>query len=125
MTKVAKEINSEQLCDVIIEGMKDNKAEDIVVLDLRDIENSITDFFIIASGNSSTQIDAIADKIIRSTRKELQERPWHQEGKTNSQWVLLDYVNVVAHIFSKEARAFYELEDLWADAKKRQIEYQK
>lgn len=101
--------------------MQDNKAEDIVVIDLRKIENSVTDFFVIASGNSKTQIDGIVDAIVRSTRKALKEKPWHQEGKGNSQWVLLDYVNVVAHIFQKDIRKYYELEDLWADGIKHQI----
>lgn len=58
---------------------------------------------------------------MRSTRKTLKEKPWHQEGKNNAQWVLLDYVNVVAHIFHEDVRDYYELEDLWADGKKRQI----
>lgn len=125
MTKITKEISSEKLCETIVEGMQENKAEDIVVLDLREVENAITDFFVICSGNSTTQVDAIADKVVRETRKKLQEKPWHQEGKQNSQWVLLDYVSVVAHVFYKEIRSFYELEDLWADAKMRHIEYQK
>lgn len=102
--------------------MQDNKAEDIVVIDLREIENSVTDFFVIASGNSKTHIDGIADAIVRSTRKKLKDKPWHQEGKSGAQWVLLDYVNVVAHIFQKDVREYYELEDLWADGIKHQIE---
>ncbi len=102
--------------------MQNNKAEDIVVIDLREIENSVTDFFVIASGNSQTQIDGIADAVMRLTRKNLKEKPWHQEGKNNAQWVLLDYVNVVAHIFQKEIREYYELEDLWADGIKHQVE---
>lgn len=125
MTKVTKEISSEKICEVIVEGMQENKAEDIVIMDLREVENAITDFFVIASGNSTTQVDAIAEKVMRNTRKKINEKPWHQEGKRNSQWVILDYVSVVAHIFYKDVRSFYELEDLWADAKTRQVEYQK
>lgn len=121
MIKIVKEINSEKLCEVIVEGMQDNKADDIVVIDLREVENAVTDYFVIGSGDSSTQIDGIADAIVRSTRKVLKEKPWHQEGKNGAQWVLLDYVNVVAHIFHKEVRDYYELEDLWADGKKHQI----
>lgn len=124
MTETTKEINSEELCNAIVEGMQDNKAEDIVVIDLREIENAVADFFVIASGTSSTQVDGIANAIVRSTRKSLKQKPWHQEGKNNSQWVLLDYVDVVAHIFQREAREFYDLEDLWADGIKRQIENQ-
>src|SRR5690554_6690586 len=101
MTKLSKVTNSEDLCNSIVEGMQDNKAEDIVVIDLRGIENSVADFFVVASGNSTTQIDGIANSIVRSTRKNLQEKPWHQEGKITSEWVLLDYVSVVAHIFQR------------------------
>lgn len=122
MIKLVKEISSEKLCEVIVEGMQENKAEDIVVLDLREVENAVTDFFVIGSGDSTTQVDGIANAVVRSTRKTLQEKPWHQEGKNSAQWVLLDYVNVVAHIFHKDVRDYYELEDLWADGKKRQIE---
>ncbi len=118
MAKIINEIDSEKLCDVIVEGMKDNKAEDIVVMDLREVENAVTDFFVISSGDSPTQIEGIANAVIRLTRKELKEKPWHKEGKNNAQWILLDYVNVVAHIFHRDLRSYYELEDLWADGKK-------
>jgi ribosome-associated protein len=116
MYKVVNNIDSQVLCNSIVEGMQENKAKDIVVLDLREVNNSVTDFFVICSGESTTQVDGINSSVMRHTRKELQERPWHQEGKENSEWILLDYVNVVAHIFYKDARHFYDLEDLWADA---------
>ncbi|MNJ85699.1 Ribosomal silencing factor RsfS [compost metagenome] len=116
MYKLKKDIDSKVLCDAIVEGMQENKARDIVVLDLRNISNAVTDFFVICSGESNVQVDGIASTVTRHTRKELQEKPWHQEGKNSSEWVLLDYVSVVAHIFYKDARHFYELEDLWSDA---------
>jgi ribosome-associated protein len=116
MNKLINNIDSKVLCDCIVEGMQENKAKDIVVLDLREVKNSVTDFFVICSGESTTQVDGINSSVMRHTRKELQERPWHQEGKENSEWILLDYVNVVAHIFHKDSRGFYDLEDLWADA---------
>ncbi len=116
MYKLKKDIDSKVLCDAIVEGMQENKAKDIVVLDLRNISNAVTDFFVICSGESNVQVDGIASTVSRHTRKELQEKPWHQEGKNSSEWVLLDYVSVVAHIFYKDARHFYELEDLWSDA---------
>tara|TARA_B100000508_G_C11465832_1_gene282422 strand:+ start:6383 stop:6757 length:375 start_codon:yes stop_codon:yes gene_type:complete len=122
MAKILNEIDSEALCEVIVEGMKNNKAEDIVVIDLREVENAVTDFFVICSGDSATQIEGIANSVVRLTRKELKEKPWHKEGKNNAQWVLLDYVNVVVHIFYKELRQYYELEDLWADGKKITVE---
>ena len=90
-------------------------------MDLRNIPGAICEFFIVCSGESSTQVDGISNAVQRLTRKELQEKPWHIEGKNGSEWILLDYVNVVAHVFYKELRGFYDLEDLWADAKIKQI----
>ena len=116
MRKVLKEVGSKELCDAIVEGMQENKAKDIVVLDLRKISYAVCDYFVICSGESSTQVDGISSSVTRHTRKELKEKPWHIEGKTNSEWILLDYINVVVHIFYKDARPFYDLEDLWADA---------
>lgn len=121
MYKISNKIDSELLCKTIVEGMQENKAKDIVVLDLRDIEASVTDFFVICSGESSTQVEGINSSVLRYTRKQLQERPWQQEGKANAEWILLDYVDVVAHIFYKDARTFYDLESLWADAKRTDI----
>jgi ribosome-associated protein len=121
MRKVNKETDSKELCNAIVEGMQENKAKDIVVLDLRQITSAVCDFFVICSGESSTQVDGISDSVARFTRKELKEKPWHIEGKTNSEWILLDYVNVVAHVFYKDARPFYDLEDLWSDAKRTDI----
>lgn len=121
MYKENKEVDSQVLCDTIVEGMQENKANDIVVLDLREISNRVCDFFVICSGESSTQVDGICKSISSHTLKEIHEKPWHIEGKTNSEWVLLDYINVVAHVFYKDARPFYDLEDLWADAKRTDI----
>ena len=116
MYKLKKDTDSQVLCNAIVEGMQENKAKDIVILDLRNIASAVTDFFVICSGESSTQVDGISSTVTRHTLKQLKEKPWHQEGKTTSEWVLLDYVSVVAHIFYKDARHFYELEDLWSDA---------
>lgn len=110
-------ISSQKLCDAIVEGMQENKAKSITILDLRKISGAVCDFFVICSGESNTQVDGICSAIQRHTRKEIQERPWHVEGKNGSEWVLLDYVNVVAHVFGRETREYYDLEDLWADAK--------
>ena len=104
------------LVDSIVQAMDDRKATDISVLDLTDIENSVCDYFVICEGTSNTQIDSIAGSVEEKVRKNLQEKPWHVEGKENSRWVLVDYVNTVAHIFLKETREFYDLESLWGDA---------
>lgn len=91
------------------------KAEDIIILDVRKL-TSITDFFVICSGNSDKQVKAITDVIIEELEKS-NVKPWHKEGYQYLQWVLLDYVDVVAHIFQKETRDYYSLERLWGDAK--------
>lgn len=109
-------MRSEKLREVVVQGMLDKKAKDIVVLDMRKVKSAIADFFVICTGTSDTQIEAIADSIDEQVYKQLQENPWHIEGKTNREWMLLDYVNVVAHIFKKEKRDFFALENLWGDA---------
>ncbi len=121
MAKKSAKQNSEILCDAIVEGMQENKAQDIVVLDLREIASAVADFFVICSGESSTQVDGISSAVTRFTRKELSEKPWNIEGKSNREWILLDYVSVVAHVFYRDTRAFFDLEDLWADAKRTNI----
>jgi len=121
MNKKPNDNETQILVDSIITGMQENKADNIVILDLRKIENSICDFFIICSGESSTQVDGISKSIKRYTMEEILEKPWRIEGEKNSEWILLDYCNVVVHVFHKEKRKFYELEDLWADAKRTDI----
>ena len=113
---------SEKLSQVVVKGMQEKEASDIIVMDLRKVKNSIADFFVLCSGTSDTQIDAIADSVDEEVYKALEENPWHQEGKDNKEWVLIDYVNVVAHIFKKEKRDFFALEDLWGDAEIKVVE---
>lgn len=108
-------MNSEELSNVVVKGMEEKKAEDIVVMDLRNVKGSISDFFVICSGNSDTQIEAIAKSIEEEVEKH-SEKAWRKEGFTNREWILIDYVNVVAHIFRKDKRHYYGLEDLWGDA---------
>lgn len=97
--------------------MEEKKASDIIILDLRNIKNSVTDFFVLCSGNSDTQLEAISDSIEEEVFKAGEKGPWQREGKNSGQWILMDYVNVVAHIFLKEKRDYFGLEDLWGDAK--------
>lgn len=107
---------SEKLSEVVVKGMQEKKASDIVVMDLRKVKNAVADYFVICSGSSDTQIDAIAESIDEEVFKALNQNPWHQEGKTNKEWLLIDYVDVVAHVFKKDKREFYSLEKLWGDA---------
>ncbi|MCG1035601.1 ribosome silencing factor [Polaribacter sargassicola] len=112
-----KKVSTDDLISVIIKGIDEVKGEKIQLLDLRDIENTVCDYFIICSGNSNTQVNAISGSIQKHVSKELKDKPWHTEGQGNSEWVLMDYVNVVVHIFQKHVRDFYDIESLWGDAK--------
>lgn len=115
-------MTAEELSKVIIKGMEEKKASNIVLMDLRGVKNAFTDFFVICSGSSDTQIEAISDSIEEEVIKSNKERPFRSEGKNNKQWILMDYVDVVVHVFLKDKRAFYGLEDLWGDAKITRIE---
>lgn len=115
------DLDSQFLCDTIVEGMQENKANDIVVLDLREVSGAVCDFFVICSGDSTTHVDGICASTHRHVKTNCHENPWHTEGKNNKEWILMDYVSVVAHIFYKETREFFELEELWADAKRTNI----
>ena len=113
--------SSDILANVIVGGMLNNKSENIVSLDLKKIESAVCDYFIICHGNSNTHITAIANNIIKETSKELNDKPLSKEGISNGTWILLDYGNVVAHIFQKEIRDYYNLEELWGDAQIKNI----
>ena len=97
--------------------MNENKAEDIKILNLKKINNSVTDYFVLCTGKSTTQIGAIADIIEKKVSKKFNEKPWKKEGKINKEWILIDFVNVVVHIFQENKRNLYNLEKLWGDAK--------
>jgi len=118
---VKKPVNTDELISVIIKGIDDVKGDDIQLLDLREIENTVCDYFIICSGSSNTQVNAITGSIQKLVSKELKDKPWHVEGQNNSEWILMDYVNVVVHVFQKHIREFYEIESLWGDAKVTEI----
>lgn len=119
---VKKETNSDQLIAHIIKGIEEVKGNDIDILDLREIENTVCDYFIICSGTSNTQVNAIVNSIQKTVSKALKDKPWHIEGSENAEWVLMDYVNVVVHVFQKHIREFYDIESLWGDAKITSIE---
>jgi ribosome-associated protein len=114
---VKKPVSTDELISIIIKGIDDVKGDDIQLLDLREIENTVCDYFIICSGSSNTQVNAITGSIQKLVSKELKDKPWHVEGQNNSEWILMDYVNVVVHVFQKHIREFYDIESLWGDAK--------
>ena len=121
MTQPKVKDESDILADLIVKGMQEKKATDIAILDLKNLKNAVSDYFIICSANSDSQLDAIARSVEEEVYKIAQENPWQSEGRLNKEWILLDYVSVVAHIFLKDKRQFYALEELWGDAKIRQI----
>ena len=105
----------------IIEGLENLKGEDIQLLDLRTIENTPCDYFIVCEGNSNTQVNSLAQSVQKAVSIALKEKPLHIEGQENAEWILIDYVNVVVHVFQKHIREYYNLEALWGDAKTTQI----
>jgi len=105
-----------QIVRSAIEGVSDIKGENLVLLDLRGLDNAVCDFFIVAEAQSTTQVNAMADAVHKRVREEANDKPWHVEGAQQSEWILMDYVSTVVHLFQREARAFYDLEGLWADA---------
>lgn len=117
-----EQAETDQLITQIIRGIEDVKGQDIEILDLRDIENTVCDYFIICNGTSNTQVNAIVNSVQKSVSKTLKEKPWHVEGSDNAEWILLDYVHVVVHVFQKHIREFYDIEGLWGDAKSVKIE---
>ncbi|MEM1319078.1 MAG: ribosome silencing factor [Bacteroidota bacterium] len=111
-----QELSIEELNDLIVDSIQDIKGKNILKLDLRHLDDSPTDFFIICEGDSNTQVKAIADSVYRRLKSEAATLPQHFEGQRNAQWILLDYFHTVVHVFYRDTRQFYELEDLWGDA---------
>lgn len=110
------------LLDAAITGLQDVKGKAIKVLDLRQIDHAVTDFFVIAHGTSRTQVEALAQSVEKTIREALSERPWGKQGLRNGEWAILDYSNVVVHVFHESVRPRYALEELWGDAELEVIE---
>ena len=117
-----KNKETDQLITEIVRGIEEIKGQDIEILDLREIENTVCDYFVICNGTSNTQVNAIVNSVQKLVSKTLREKPWHVEGSNNAEWVLLDYVDVVVHVFQKQIREFYNIEGLWGDARLLKIE---
>lgn len=109
--------SADELISLVVSGIEDVKGVDINLLDLREIENTVCDYFIICNGTSNTHVNAIVSSIQKTVSKTIKDKPWHVEGLDNAEWVLMDYVNVVVHVFQKHIREFYDIEGLWGDAK--------
>ncbi|HEA21919.1 hypothetical protein LCGC14_2380860 [marine sediment metagenome] len=113
---------ADDLIASILSGIDEVKGQDVLLLDLRDIENTVCDYFIICNGTSNTQVKAIAGSIRKIVSKAIGDKPWHVEGEDHAEWVLMDYVNVVVHVFQKQIREHYDIEGLWGDAKVTEVE---
>lgn len=112
----SKTADTDKLVDVITEALLEKKGEDITILDVHEL-TTLTDKFVICHATSDVQIKALANNVIEATKKKLGEAVWKEEGRNSRRWVILDYVNVVVHIFKKELREYYNLEKMWNDAK--------
>ena len=122
MKKTKIKENSDILAELVVKGMQEKKAADICVIDLKSLHNAVSDYFIISSANSDTHLDAISRAVEEEVFKITNQNPWQSEGRVHKEWILLDYVDVVVHIFLKDKREFYALEELWGDAPIRYIE---
>ncbi len=112
-----RKASADELIALILHGIEEVKGLDINILDLREIDNTVCDYFVLCNGTSNTHVNAIVNSIQKTVSKAIQDKPWHIEGSDNAEWVLMDYVNVVVHVFQKQAREFYDIEGLWGDAK--------
>ena len=116
MPRKKKKSPDEALQPAIIEAMLDKKAKDPIIINFTKINSSICDAFIICHGTSRTQVDAIADGVMMEVKKQTGQIPWHKEGFENAEWILIDYGDIIVHIFQETTRKFFNLEQLWADA---------
>ena len=117
-----RKASADELIALILQGIEEVKGNDINILDLREIENTVCDYFIICNGTSNTHVNAIVGSIQKTVSKAIKDKPWHVEGEDNAEWVLMDYVNVVVHVFQKQIREYYDIEGLWGDDKFTTIE---
>lgn len=114
-------ITTKQLVDAVVEGIQEKKGVNITVLDLTSVENTLTSYFVICDGDSNVHVATIADSVEDYVRKKVADKPFHIEGRGNAEWVLLDYMDVIVHVFQRPVREFYSLETLWADGERTDI----
>lgn len=115
-------VETTNILDEILEGIKKNKGKEIVVIDLNTIKHTECGYFVICHGTSTTQVNSIALSVEETVKENTGINAWHKDGYRNSIWILLDYGDIMVHVFQKDSREFYNLEGLWADAKKTKIE---
>jgi ribosome-associated protein len=120
MTLTKKSKQSGEVVKIARELLLDKKAKNVAVINLKDLENSICDYFIVTHGTSDRHVQGLAENLVDELEEKEDISPWHVEGKNSSDWILVDYADIVVHIFREEMRDFYKIEELWADA---EIEY--
>ncbi|MFM1878732.1 MAG: ribosomal silencing factor RsfS [Bacteroidota bacterium] len=111
-----RKTSADELIALVIAGIEEVKGKEITLLDLREIDNTVCEYFVICSGTSNTHVKAIVNSIQKTISKAIHDKPWHVEGAEHAEWVLMDYVNVVIHVFQKHIREYYDIEGLWGDA---------
>jgi len=116
MTNKHQDYTTEKLVETLVFGMLEKKAKEITTIDLRNVPNAVSSYYIICHGQSNTQVEAIAESAGHEASKQLNDRPVHVEGADLAEWILMDFVDVVVHVFQEPSRRFYNLEGLWADA---------
>ncbi|MFD2598173.1 ribosome silencing factor [Sphingobacterium corticis] len=116
MSKNKKSLSPEKLADIVVLGMQEKKGNEIVRLDMREVNGSVSDYFVICHADSNVQVNAIANSVEEEVYKAFGQDPWRKEGQGNGEWILLDFVDVVVHIFKTDKRNHYGIEDLWGDA---------
>jgi|TARA_Y100000741_G_scaffold98711_1_gene73295 ribosome-associated protein len=118
---IRKIVDSKILLDNIIHSINDVKGDEICTIDLRNLKNNFCSYFVICNGTSNTHVNSIVGSIQKKISKKLKEKPFNTEGEDNAEWVLIDYVDIVVHVFQKNIRDYYNLEELWGDALIRKI----
>lgn len=116
MSKSKKTLLSRKLADVVVHGMQEKKGNEIVLLDMREVNGAVSDYFVICHADSNVQVNAIARSVEEEVYKAFGQDPWRKEGQGNGEWILLDFVDVVVHIFKTDKRQHYGIEELWGDA---------
>ncbi|MCB2208488.1 MAG: ribosome silencing factor [Bacteroidetes bacterium] len=120
--KVLEKDDAVNILQAVVKAMQDKKAKKIISLDLTKINNSVTNYFVICHAPSKTQVDAIYDNVVKEVREQCETKPFNKEGVENAEWILIDYFDVVVHIFQEDIRSFYHLEDLWGDSLKKEYD---
>lgn len=120
-SSITRLTKNSKILKAITHAIREKKGENVILMDLRRVEEAVSDFFIVCEATSTVQVRAIADNVEEYLKKQLGETPYRHEGKQTAHWVLIDYVNVVVHVMQPEARKFYKLEEMWSDGEQEEL----